>query len=113
MGAEMFQTVGFGKDAKEAFYKAVDMALYENGHGGYTGSIAEKNSFVMIPCPDRKSPSSFANRLIEDDDPRISDKWGPAGCVDVTAEKRKLFRKVGMPWKRGQKAFLFFGYASS
>jgi len=34
--------------ARAAFDGAVEDAKYEHGHGGYTGTIAEKQSFVMI-----------------------------------------------------------------
>lgn len=48
MGANNFSIVAVGKDAREAFDKAVKQAQYEYGHSGYTGTIAEKNEFVMI-----------------------------------------------------------------
>ncbi len=52
MGAEGFTTFAKGRTAKEAFEKAVTEAQYEYGHGGYTGTIAEKeHSFKMFPAP--------------------------------------------------------------
>lgn len=36
------------KTAADAFRVAVDDARFYHGHGGYTGSIAEKHAFVMI-----------------------------------------------------------------
>ncbi len=48
MGAEEFFTVEFGRTPEEAFDKAVADAQYYYGHGGYTGTIAEKNSFVLL-----------------------------------------------------------------
>lgn len=96
MGAEVFYQQAKGKSAKEAFQSAVDQAHYDYGHAGYTGSIAEKDSFVMIDCPDDVDPISYADELITDCDDRIDDKWGPAGCFDL---------------KNG--VYLFFGWASS
>jgi len=96
MGAADFSCRARGKTAKEAFASAVLDAQYESGHGGYTGTIAEKYSFVMIQPTDGESPEDCANRLMEADDPRVSDKWGPAGCVRV-----------------GEGEYLFFGWASS
>lgn len=48
MGAEYFHCVAEGKDAHRAFANAVEEAYYWHGHGGYTGSIAEKLSFVLF-----------------------------------------------------------------
>lgn len=64
------------------------------------GTIVETDSFRMIDVPDGESPSEFACRLMDEDDERIRDKWGPAGCVEVgkTGEERE---------------FLFFVWASS
>ena len=95
MGACSFSCMAEGSDAKEAFGKAVEDAQYENGHGGYTGTIAEKGSFVMITCDD-PNPHAFADKLVDQGDPRIDDKWGPAGCISL-----------------GDGKYLFFGWASS
>jgi hypothetical protein len=48
MGAESFGAMGHGKTAQEAFLQARSEAQYEHGHGGYSGTIAEKHSFVEI-----------------------------------------------------------------
>ncbi len=115
MGANTFETKAKGKTSELAFRAAVDGAAWDYGHGGYTGTIAEKHSFVLI----RDTPQSIAaklpaneeelrHRLFSGDvtaipealiclgDPRINDKWGPAGCVEVTAGE-----------------YIFFGWASS
>lgn len=96
MGAEAFSVFAEGKDAHAAFKSAVEEAQYEHGHGGYSGTIAEKRRFVMIgSAPDRKSAGEIAGRLIDEDDPRIEDKWGPAGYISIDAG-----------------GFIFFGWAS-
>lgn len=51
MGAVEFQTSQFAKDAAIAFSHAVSDALHQHGFEGYTGSIAEKDSFVMFDLP--------------------------------------------------------------
>ena len=96
MGAQVFTTVAFGETAEQAFTRAVSDALYEDGHGGYSGTIAEKEEFVMVPCLPGQTAEDTANILIDKDDPRITDKWGPAGCIDM-----------------GDGDYLFFGWASS
>ena len=96
MGAEVFFTSANGKTAKEAFNSAVEQAQYDYGHAGYTGSIAEKISFVVIPLPEGKNAGEYADYLIDNCDKRVDDKWGPAGCI-----------------KTGENEYLFFGWASS
>lgn len=96
MGAETFFTVSKGATAKAAFDSAVQQAQYDYGHSGYTGSVAEKDSFVVIPVPAGADPVVFAEQLVRDCDPRVDDKWGPAGCVQVDPG-----------------TWLFFGWASS
>jgi len=105
MGAETFATVGRGQNVAEAFENAVRRARYDYGHAGYTGTLAEKSSFTLIEMPndfEQVIPSRdervqrYADKLIEDCDPRIDDKWGPAGAIYLG----------GHDW-------LFFGWASS
>lgn len=96
MGAQSFYTVANGATAKEAFRAAQEQARYDYGHAGYTGTIAEKHDFTMIPLPEGTDPEPEANRLIHEGDARIIDKWGPAGCFHL-----------------GEDHFAFFGLASS
>jgi hypothetical protein len=95
MGACTFGTTAKGKTAEEAFTTARKEAQYESGHGGYTGTIAEKTNFTMIECPAGMDPYEFAHGLIDKGDRRVDDKWGPAGCIKI---------------KDGE--FYFFGWAS-
>lgn len=83
MGASTFEDYGYGKTPEQAFNSAVADSQYENGHGGYTGTLAEKHSFVVIPVPDewKGNEEKYAYHLIDENDPRIDDKWGPAGCI--------------------------------
>lgn len=96
MGAEIFVTESSGKTAREAFSDAVDSATKYYGIQGYTGSIAEKDSFVMINVPEDEAPHKYAMKLMDEGDERIDDKWGPAGCIQI-----------------GKDSYLFFGWASS
>jgi hypothetical protein len=100
-GGNTFFTVSSGSTARDAFENARSMALgeYESEYGeyeGYSGTIAEKNNFVMIDLPKGEDAYKYAEKLIDDGDRRIDDKWGPAGCIKLSAGK-----------------FLFFGWASS
>ena len=99
MGAEMFVTRSKGKTAEAAFKAAVDEALYEYGHRGYTSTIAEKDKFVHILVPAGDDPYYVVDRMLDENDEndeRIVDKWGPAGCVEL-----------------GDGEYVFFGWASS
>ena len=179
MGATTFTTSAKGRTAEEAFRTAREDACHWHGHGGYTGSIAEKGGLVLITddgralrarvdaavaalrviarsvrepgktdparlqarlerevrgvelaisvwdlegskaeiartlrgelkrltelrkrCRARMTGAELADALIEIGDRRIRDKWGPAGCIDLT------------PRKKRDKEFLFFGWAS-
>ncbi len=96
MGADTFMMGAEGDNANEAFGRARREAQHMEGHGGYTGTIAEKDSFVMIDAKGTISEKMrFARELINDCDERIDDKWGPAGCIKVEDGK-----------------YLFFGWAS-
>ena len=99
MGATTFFTREHGRTAREAFERATGAAQYWHGHGGYSGTIAEKENFTEITIPKGKDPLEFAYNLIDNDDPRISDKWGPAGCIDLGKDGNG-------------RMFLFFGWAS-
>jgi hypothetical protein len=83
MGATTFEDYGWGKTPRDAFKTAKEEAYYEVGHGGYTGTIAEKDSYVMIDVPSKWQgrEEEYAYHLMNEDDPRIADKWGPAGCI--------------------------------
>jgi hypothetical protein len=102
MGAETFTSwvPRRPKDSVQAaFIEAVQQAGWQYGHDGYTGTIAEKDSFVVVGAASSfEAASQAAEKLIEEGDQRIDDKWGPAGCIEVTGE---------------EPGYLFFGWASS
>ena len=127
MGAFQFETAvaarggrsGKITSAAEAFRAARDHARWEHGAGGYTGTIAEKSSIVMIKAkqwaegrgersrvkrdiPTLEEAAGIARVMIAEEYPPVDDKWGPAGCI---AYRKKGGRKVA--------GWLFFGWASS
>lgn len=110
MGACDFRKRRKGTSAKEVFEGLVSEAKHEDGHGGYTGTIAEKTSFVVVEPPVGMTPETLL-RLAEDESEAVnpehqrivdkargiwSDKWGPALCV-----------------KTGENEWTFAGLASS
>jgi len=99
MGAQTFEDLAKGETVKKAFRSAIEEAQYESGHGGYTGTIAEKDRYVMVvSCATVKEAQELASKMIEDGDERIDDKWGPAGCIAIL---------------EAPGTWLFFGWASS
>jgi hypothetical protein len=94
MGASTFEEYAWGKNPHEAFSAAHADACHEYGHGGYTGSLAEKSNFVVIDVPAKWKGKEvqYASHLIEEGDRRIDDKWGPAGCILV--ESKDAIEKV-------------------
>lgn len=103
MGAQEFTEFVYGEDSPEkAFAVAVERAAWEHGHGGYTGTIAEKTGFLMVDDmwagenpPTVDEALGVVDRAYEDEDHIAQGKWGPAACLTI---------------KGGH---LFFGYASS
>lgn len=104
MGATTFATEATGDTIEQAFRAAKDYAGYMHGHGGYTGTIAEKYDFTVVQETPLDSDDAYGlvKRLIDSDDPRISDKWGPAGAIPLDTNH-----------SNGEKSWLFFGWAST
>tara|TARA_B100001059_G_scaffold134263_1_gene134495 strand:+ start:5860 stop:6195 length:336 start_codon:yes stop_codon:yes gene_type:complete len=110
MGATTFYETSRGKTAEEAFFAAQKEARYMHGHGGYTGTIAEKHSFTIASSEplSREKAYALANSLR---DTEYSNKWGPAGCIRLDSPARQI------GWNQDKNKpssfeFLFFGWAS-
>ena len=108
MGATEFITLEAGKyaSASEAFRRAQERARYEYGHGGYTGTIAEKSGFRMMEVSG--DPIKFARKMASS-----NSKWDPAFAIELKGVHLKRAKeKFNLSGKRGIRAFLFFGLAS-
>jgi hypothetical protein len=83
MGATTFEDYAWGRTPQEAYNAAVAEAIFNHGHEPYSGTIKEKDGFIMIEVPKafKNKPEEYAYKLMNDDDRRIEDKWGPAGCI--------------------------------
>ena len=116
MGATNYITVSKGKNAKEAFESARSQAQWDYGHGGYTGTIAEKDSFVQFQRPAGTRQATVKNVVygmgwygedkavtkLEKKYPKFpirkmmrvwDDKWGPSACMEL---KPKVYIFFGM-----------------
>lgn len=139
MGADEFFSVATGKDASTAFNRAVENALWEHGHGGYSGTIAEKHSFIELRVPKGLDPAMFANMVNAYWPGQQKSKWCPEGepesCGGTWDQKlnatftelsdtdknavRKAYQAVQDKWgpagcvDLGDGRFAFLGWASS
>ena len=110
MGAEVFYNRAKGTSAKDCFRDEYENACYEHGHGGYSGTLAEKGSYTMSEKPaeidadewydmvedfDENDKEQEHYRALKSDFEVYDDKWGDALCI---------------PTKDG---FIFCGWASS
>jgi len=100
MGAESFcaevQVKSDGK-IQDAFTKVKRQAQYDHGHAGYTGTIAEKDNWIVRqkePFATQQDAMDFVEK-----DQNENDKWGPAFVVSYLHPKGLVF--------------VFYGYASS
>lgn len=91
MGAADFEAIGLGQTVSKAFVAAVQDAQYEYGHGGYTGTIAEKGDFELFVLPPRVDPFKVARSAWQAESMRNREEhpeWY-ARCEKPTAEERK------------------------
>jgi len=111
MGSATFETLVFVSRTtsdRDAFEMARDRAAYECGHGGYSGTIAEKSDAVTVH---RAKCEANARRMAEallglghlpvyrDEMTRLfEDKGNPAGAIRFPVDKTN-------------DGILFFGYA--
>ena len=99
MGAQEFQIYATGTNPQQAFTNAVNECRYYNGHGGYTGTIAEKQTFTMAsltPLSELEA-QSLINKTV---DTTYTDKWGPAGCIQIKTSNQQT------------NTYIFYGWAS-
>ena len=85
--------------AEQAFTELVQQAQYDYGHSGYTGTIAEKDSFKMVELPKEKNVYDFIEECLDNEDGFWNDKWGPAACIKEEHRDEIIYH--------------FFGWASS
>ena len=123
MGASEYKRVGKGKTAKAAFDRLVEKAQWEHGHGGYSGTIAEKHSMVEFQRPKGMRRATVI-QLISDLGRIGFDDDGNAETATVQAKYPKLpiakmfevyddkwGASLGIELKTGE--YLFAGWASA
>lgn len=85
MGANFFTAQGRHENPASAFTLARDDASWESGNGGYTGTVAEKDSYRITDTAVRwvDDARAWASEV----DLSHHDKWGPAEAIPY-AERR-------------------------
>jgi len=108
MGAAPFITYQPGSDPAEAFHQACELARYQYGHDGYTGTIAEKYNYTVISATSYTlaEATELARRLIRTEDPRVDAPRGPAGAIAVNQATPAAVAEQAEP-----DGWLFFGWA--
>lgn len=93
MGGTTFIKKCKGATAREAFNTAVREAQYMSGHGGYTGTIAEKSEWRMATAKSMTFGEACVYAEAEFDNPQspFDDKWGPAGCIALGGDEWVFF----------------------
>lgn len=98
MGGEPFRVYSAFTEVRKAFDEAVEEETYLHGADGESASIAEKSSYVVVADEPMSmaDAESLADRMIDNRDPRIDDKWGPAGAIPIRGGRR-TWRDVEIP----------------
>ena len=69
------------RELRQMFEHMQDMARFDRGHGGYTGTIAEAHDLVI------RRDLKFASRHeVQEAVSDFAEKWGPAVAVIVDGE---------------------------
>jgi hypothetical protein len=120
MGAQDFANEYRGKATiEEAYDELRERALYEHGHSGYTGTIAETNGFILDPGVKEPMTSEDAYKRAHDWDRAMNGedfphKWGPAWAIPLLPNPDWVDPHGGRYAVQdgSQSGWLFYGVAS-
>ena len=96
MGADLFEDQAKFPNAEDAFRSCVSQALWDHGHSGYTGTIAEKGGYVVFTLPDGVGFDEVLDLICSNAETELAglfgaktakhlisvfyDKWGPCAA---------------------------------
>ena len=81
MNLQPFIQLVTGQSPDGAFDAGTHAARLAFGNGGFTGTLADKGSYIVIRCPKIYEPKAYAEYLIDSQDQRIAEMWSPAGLI--------------------------------
>jgi len=120
MGATSFENEYRGPlDMKEAYREVKDQALYDHGHSGYSGTIAETPGVIIDPATPLPVDIDVAEKRAqfwerEDGGQPTPQKWEAAWAVPLKPIP-DFVRDTKGYWPdpdRSQPGWLFYGLAS-
>lgn len=113
MGSHTFQVTVGGKKMtpNEGYRELVEAAQHNHGHDAYNGSISTTSGFVMVD-KGKKRLETVVRGVLDDEGSHIR-KWGPAGCIELSGEQLKRWKRQHGLERTRARAFLFFGWAAS
>lgn len=106
MGATDFATIGFGKDARDAYNNAVREAEHRFGHDPYNGTISTCEPPKKVIQVHMRSLKKEIDRQLD-----IAEKWE---CVAIELKGEVLAREKAKAGLKGthKKGFVFVGLAA-
>ena len=115
MGSHTFQNTigGVNLTPPDAYHALVEEAIVEHGRDAYNGTISTTQGLLMVKAePDKIQ--EVIDRILEDDNHTVQ-KWGAAGCIELTGSAMKNWRaeRNYLKGKHGVRAYVFFGWACS
>lgn len=99
MGAVLDQAYGAGTTSADAFRRMVDHALWEHGHGGYSGTMAEKHEAVYCcQLPARFDPNRWDDLAQAWHDYKKYGTWEERKKVEAGPDDDEWKQRYGV-WK--------------
>jgi len=101
MGACEYETLSHGSTVGDAMFAAVGEAQWEHGHGGYTGTIAEKGDWVEFDLPPRVTAAKVLHLLYVATHPAAAaerQRYRAEYGFKATAASRKKDRTERRAW---------------
>ncbi len=117
MGAESFMTIQLSTGTSDDAYQlAVTSAITEYGINPYNGTISTTDGYQIIDEPRPKYGSKDFFRWVYDTIDNKCEKWGKAGCIELTPAElkhaRSEYRWRHLKGKHNVGGWYFFGIAS-
>jgi len=107
-----FMAIGFGATALDAFMHAQRHAKAQADDQEEVKGILKKQTFRVIPRPASQEAVACAQNLLDRDEPRVDQRFGPATCIEM-GHKEAARERSQRPGYRfgtsGTRGFVFVG----